>query len=176
MRPGDASTTTRVADVRSIAGYWTIAEPCHGSRRRQVTETTPNAESGDLKALTSALDHARSMANQAAEVRMRNFNFFIVITGALVAGYGRPAWAWNVMASLFFLGLDVRGYGLQRRSVDQLTILEPLLWERGGIPGWTAIPRHGGLRIISHRWIYQTFCVIVGTAWATALTINLLGR
>jgi hypothetical protein len=91
-----------------------------------MPDTIPIAESGDLKALISALDHARAMVNQASEVRMRNFNFFIIITGALVAGYGRPAWAWNIilcsagiLASLLFFGLDIRGYGLCHRSVDQ---------------------------------------------------------
>jgi hypothetical protein len=71
---------------------------------------------GDLAALTSALDHAGSMTQQAQEVRMRNFSFFVVIIGALVARYGRSAWTWNLIcgvagiaASLLFLGLDLRG-------------------------------------------------------------------
>jgi hypothetical protein len=123
------------------------------------------------------------MVNQASEVRMRNFNFFIIITGALVAGYGRPAWAWNIilcsagiLASLLFFGLDIRGYGLCHRSVDQLRILEPLLWERAGVQGWTAIPRYGGIWFISHKWLYRSFFVITCTAWITALTFSLLGK
>lgn len=148
-----------------------------------MTDTISNAQSDDLKALTSALDHARTMANQAVEVRMRNFNFFIIITGALVAGYGRPAWAWNVifdvagiMASLLFFGLDIRGYGLHRRYMDQLRILEPILWKRAGIFERISIPAHEGFRFLSHRWLYRTFFIIIGTAWATALVIGLLGK
>jgi len=148
-----------------------------------MTGTTATAESGDLRALTAAIDHARAMANQASEVRMRNFNFFIIVTGALVAGYGRTPGVWNVlfdiagvMAALLFLGLDVRGYGLHRRSVDQLRIIEPLLWERAALSGWTAIPHHGGFWILSHRWIYRSFFVVLGTAWAIALAITLLRK
>jgi len=145
-----------------------------------MADTSPMAEQGDLRALTAAVDHARAMANQASEVRMRNFNFFVVVAGALVAGYGRANWASNflfdiagIVSALLFLGLDIRGYGLHRRSMDQLRILEPLLWDRAAVSGWTAIPRHGGFWMLSHRWLYRTFFVAVGAAWTTALAVGL---
>lgn len=140
---------------------------------------TPLQETNDLKALTSALDHARTMANQAAEVRMRNFYFFLVITGALVTGCMKPpSWEWvivfdvaGILSSLLFFGLDVRGRELHTRSIDQIAELEPRLWNFAGMGDkWTPIPRGG---IISHKWIYRTFFGIIGVAWATALIVTL---
>lgn len=150
-----------------------------------MTGMAPQQTDGDLKALTSALDHARGMTNQSSELRTKNFNFFVIIAAALVAGYTRPSpsWGWMVVfdlagifTSVLFFCLDIRGYGLHQRSVDQLTVLEPLVWDRAGILGWKPIPRHGGIRFLSHRWLYRTFFAVVGVSWALALVLNLLKR
>lgn len=137
------------------------------------------AVDGDLKALTSALDHARAMANFAGEVRTNNFNFFVLITGGLVTGYANLPSGWRialelggVVSSLLFILLDVREYGLTRRSVDQLLILEPLVWQRAGLTGWKPIPLHGGIRVVSYRWIYRTFFAVIGVGWFLALAIS----
>jgi hypothetical protein len=126
---------------------------------------------GELAALLAALDHARTMANFASDLRMRNFNFFIVVAGALIAGLAQLPAAWSpvvgiagAITSVLFLGLDIRGRGLAKRSIDQLVLLEPIVWQRAGVHGWTQIPRHGGSRFLNHQWIYRTFFVIVGLA------------
>jgi hypothetical protein len=112
---------------------------------------------------------------------MRNFNFFIIITGALLAGYARPGRVWNLildgsgtLVSLVFLGLDVRGYGLHRRAVDQMTLLEPIMWSFAGVEGWTPAPTHGGARILSHRWLYRSLFCIGALAWVVALLFTIL--
>ena len=111
------------------------------------------------------------MANFGSDVRMRNFNFFIVLTGALIAGLAQLPAVWSpvvgiagAITSVLFFALDVRGRGLVKRSIDQLVLLEPIVWQRAGIQGWTQIPRHGGIRILNHQWIYRAFFVIVGVA------------
>ena len=123
----------------------------------------------DLTATIAALSHARSMANYASDVRMRNFNFFIVITGALITGQTQLSVVWSpvlavagVITSVFFFGLDVRVRGIHKRSIDQLAILEPMIWQQAGIEGWSPRPRHGGKLFVSHTWIYRAFFLIAG--------------
>ena len=79
----------------------------------------------NLTAATAALDHARSMANYSAEVRMRSFNFFVVITAALLTGLAQLPERWSLIlgvggaiVALFFYGLDVRARGLHKRSIS----------------------------------------------------------
>jgi hypothetical protein len=138
----------------------------------------PTISARDLNAVRAALDHARGMVISQADLRMRNFNFYTVITGALAAAYASktisPGWVIAIagtLASVMFFGLDVRGYGLHQRSVNQLAILEPLVWEQAGVPGWTPIPRTS---IASHKWIYRTFFAITGCAWVAAFAAGLL--
>lgn len=143
----------------------------------------PLVDGSDLRALTSALDHARTMTNHSSEIRMRNFNFFILVTAALIAGEAKPpsrGWsmvfgAAGIVSSILFFFLDVRGYGMLRYNSRKIEILEPILWARAGITGWTPAPTHGGMKMISHRWIYRTFFVLVGLAWAVALTFSIVG-
>jgi hypothetical protein len=130
---------------------------------------TKSTSSVDSSELLAALTHAREMANHAADLRMRNFNFFVVFSGILFAGLAQLPIAWSpilgvagAVTSALFVGLDVRGRGLHRRCIDQLAILEPIVWERAGISGWSPIPRHGGAWFLSHNWIYKTFFVMVG--------------
>jgi hypothetical protein len=148
-------------------------EPAIVREESEITLTEARTANlrGELPALIAALNHAQTMANQASEVRMRNFNFFVAITGALIAGYAKLPAAWSpvlglvgMLTSVLFFGLDVRGRGLLKRSIDQLVLLEPLVWERAAVRGWSPIPRDGGSRFLSHNWIYKTFFVIVGAA------------
>lgn len=129
-------------------------------------------------ALFAALEHARVMANWAAEVRMRNFNFYILLTGALVTGYTQlPVKWWMVLAlagtftSALFVGLDIRVYGLLKRSMDQLKVLESALWQLAELE-WQPIPQHGGMQWISHTWIYRTFFVSVGIMSIVAFVLQ----
>jgi len=123
------------------------------------------------------------MANFASEVRMRNFNFFVVITGALITGFAQLPAVWSpvvgfagVLTSVLFLGLDIRGRGLVKRSIDQLELLEPIVWERAAVQGWSHIPRHGGCQLISHNWIYRTFFIVVGLASIVASALRVALR
>ncbi len=74
---------------------------------------------------------------------MRNFNYFILITGALVTGFSRLSSPWwnpmlegaGIVSGLLFFGLDVRGYGLLLYNQKKVDTLEPLLWDRAGLLG-----------------------------------------
>ena len=126
--------------------------------------------SNDNATLVGALDHARGMANFASEVRMRNFNFFVVIVGGLVAGHLFEDKNWapvvlsvgGIIVSAFFFGLDLRMREILKRSIDQLQVLEPEVWKRAGITGWREIPRSGPGGVTSHKWIYRGFFVLTG--------------
>jgi hypothetical protein len=148
-----------------------------------TTSAGPSAD--EFRALTSALDHARAMVIATADLRTKNFNFYLVITGVLVAGYAKPSNAhWplvfaiaGIVSSILFFGLDVRGSSFNRHSADQMAILEPLVWERACIRElWTPIPHDGGLRIISHKWISRMFFAVTTTAWIIALVLSLYFR
>ena len=100
---------------------------------------------------------------------MRNFNFFVLLTAAMLAGHAQLPAPWSpilgfsgIIINALFFALDVRGRGLLERSIDQLTLLEPLVWKKAGVSGWSAIPRHGGARFISHKWLYRIFFVTIG--------------
>ena len=133
-----------------------------------TSESTSADPPAQLRPLIALLDHSRAMVNFASEVRMRNFNFFVVLTAAMLAGVAKlpPEWTPVVglagaFTSLVFFGLDVRGNRLLKRSLDQLSVLEPRVWEQAGISGWSPVPRQ---TLVSHKWLYRTFIVIVGLA------------
>lgn len=140
------------------------------------------ARERDNNALVGALDHARGMANFASEVRMRNFNFYIVIVGALVTGhlYLKESWALIVLGasgcvvSVFFFGLDLRMRAILKRSIDQLDIIEPEVWSRAEISGWRSNIRSGPVKFASHQWIYRSFFVLTGLGSFALLVRSLL--
>jgi hypothetical protein len=155
---------------------------------RREAELPQNAKCGSadaptdgdtLRAMSTLLDHARNMTLASQQVRTQNFNFFIVVTAALVAGYAKLNQQWQpvfgaagIVISLLFFLLDLRGYGLHKRSVDQLALIEPLIWQRAQFNAdvYTEPPRAEGRRLfISHRFIYRVFFVIVGLAWLGSL-------
>ena len=97
---------------------------------------------------------------------MRNFNFFVVLTAAMLAGVAQLPPKWRpvlgfagALTSLLFFGLDVRGNRLLKRSLDQLAVIEPLVWKHAGVAGWSAVPRQ---TLLSHKWLYRAFIVVVG--------------
>ncbi|HVU23148.1 MAG TPA: hypothetical protein VHE13_03415 [Opitutus sp.] len=127
-------------------------------------------ELGDTQALLGALAHAREMAHTASDIRMRNFNFFLVIVGALVAGHLHFKESWGpivlslsgVVVSVFFFALDLRMRELLKIRVDQLESLEPEVWKRAGMLGREEIPRSGPLKFANHKWIYRSCFVLTG--------------
>jgi hypothetical protein len=135
----------------------------------------------DTASLAAALEHAREMANFAAEVRMRNFNFFLVIGGALAAGYVQMGEQMvrmalgiaGVLLSLLFLGLDIRGHQLVQRATRHLDAIEPVVWAKAGLPTPVPYPHTGRLRMLTHAWIYRTLFGVVGVASATSAVLQL---
>jgi hypothetical protein len=129
--------------------------------------------------MTSFLDHARNMTLASQQIRTQNFNFFVIATAALVTGYAKLNQQWQVVfgiagmiiSAMFFL-LDVRGHGLHKRSVDQMALIEPRIWQQAQLDpkDYTPPPRAEGRQLfISHRFIYRAFFVMVGLAWPGSL-------
>ena len=114
------------------------------------------------------------MVIERADVRMRTFNFFIVLTGALVAGYLKQSsneWliifpAAGILSTVLFYCLELRGRDFHRHWGGQLDVVEERLWALAGLQ-W----KSGTLpdRRISHRRIYRTLFAIVAVAWSVAL-------
>jgi hypothetical protein len=138
-----------------------------------------------LRARTSLLDNARNMTLASQQIRTQNFNFFVVSTAALVTGYAKLNQHWQVvfgmagitMSAMFFL-LDVRGHGLHKRSVDQMALIEEIIWESAQLARrYVPPPRanKGRQRFISHRFIYRAFFVMVGVAWLGSLIFKPTG-
>jgi len=133
-------------------------------------------------ALFAALAQSREMASHAAEIRIKNFNFFIVIVGALVSGnayfaskhYTMLLGAAGFVIGIMFFALDVRMRQVLSRSIDQLEILEPKVWERAGVKGWTGHIRGDSTKYINHQWIYRTLFVLTSVGSLIALIHALL--
>ena len=106
------------------------------------SEPKERPRTGDeLKALCAGLDHARTLVIASHDVRMRNFNFFVLITAALMTGYTRQSWGWlvvldlaGIVSSLSFFALDIRGAGIHKRAGDLVRSLEPIVWESASVP------------------------------------------
>ena len=150
----------------------------------QMSSGRSETEGIQFSALSLALEHARAMAISAADLRVRNFNFYIIVSGALIAGYAKgPSWRWltvlnvaGMFASALFFCLDIRGGGLYRRCAHQLMILEPLVWAQAGVPGWKPLPTDGSSRFLSHTWIYRSFFLVIGVCWMAALILTLIAK
>lgn len=141
-----------------------------------------NSNRCNSECLIAALEHAREMANFASEVRMKNFNFFIVIVGALVTGHICVEKDYvpfvlgfvGVLTSIFFLFLDIRARELLKRSIDQLDLIEPKIWKLANLEGWSGNIRSGPIRIISHKWIYRSFFTLTGICSLAILILEIL--
>jgi|ERR1041384_948703 hypothetical protein len=116
----------------------------------------------------AALDHARAMAIQAADIRMKNFNFFLIIMGAIMAAFvnvGREnarlvLGAVGVLVSLAFLLLEIRGRELLDAAQKELTLRES---ELGISIRTTLLQRRTGKfmkKAISHSFVYRAIYVL----------------
>ena len=80
----------------------------------------------------AALDHARALMIHAADIRMKNFNFFLIVTGVIMAAYinvGREnarlaLSVVGILVSLAFLLLDIRGRQLLDEADKELILRE----------------------------------------------------
>ena len=122
------------------------------------------------------------MANFASDVRTRNFNFFIIIVGALATGhvYLKQSWAplclsvSGIVVSFFFFCLDLRMRDILKVRIDELDIIEPEVWKRAGIEGSQGNPRSGPIWFASHLWIDRCMFVLTGIASLVLLIGTLL--
>lgn len=126
-----------------------------------------------------ALDHARAMLIFSAELRVKNFNFFVVLMVALVAAYSRVQRPWllvliatacGIISILFFL-LDVRTCELIQDARGDLLRLEPSFGiTMHNIDAWKdperGYPTAARRRMITHTVLYRA---IFGIAYVLSL-------
>jgi hypothetical protein len=123
------------------------------------------------------------MVFNASDLRIKNFNFFLIIIGVVMTAYiniGKEnarlgLGAVGVLVSLSFLVLDLRGRELLDAAYKELTLRELAL----GISIRDAIleGRKGKLikKAISHTFVYRTI-YLLGVVLSFILTIFALGR
>ncbi|TNJ38893.1 hypothetical protein FGF66_07140, partial [Chlorobaculum thiosulfatiphilum] len=119
-------------------------------------------------ALFATLAQSREMAKLAITIRVKNFNFFVIIVGALVSGnaYFSTKEATILLGivgfvvGLMFLLLDIRMRLVLERSIDHLEILEQKVWALAGINGWTKHIRGDSTKYINHQWIYRALFIM----------------
>jgi len=126
----------------------------------------------------AALEHARAMVIYGSDLRMKNFNFFLIIMGVIVAAYvnvGRVNAKWvlgavGVIVSVAFFLLDIRGRELLDAAKKELSlkelelkisIQETILQSRMGKPI---------MMIVSHKFVYRVI-YIMGLIFSFGLII-----
>lgn len=96
-------------------------------------QDTARAEFDSEAAAVAALNHARTMLIHSAELRVKNFNFFLVAAGVVIAAVARGltggalilvSGAGFIMSVLFF-ALDIRVFQLIRDGRADLYAVEP---------------------------------------------------
>jgi hypothetical protein len=116
----------------------------------------------------AVLDHARAMVIYASELRMKNFNFFLVIMGVVVAAYvnvGRVNVRWvlgavGVLVSVAFFLLDIRGRELLDAAKKELSLKE---LELGISIQATILQSRTGKpikKIVSHTFVYRAIYIL----------------
>lgn len=133
-----------------------------------------NEDSQNLDAVHKvALDHARAMAINASDLRMKNFNFFLIIMGVAMTAYinlGRNArlglGVLGALVSLAFLLLDLRGRELLDAAYGELLVRESAL----GISIVKARKRKFLKKTISHTFVYRAI-YFLGVALSFVLAI-----
>jgi hypothetical protein len=108
------------------------------------------------------------MAIQAADIRMKNFNFFLIVMGVIIAAYEKVGrenarlvlGGVGMLVSLAFLLLEMRGRELLDAAQNELTLRESEL----GISIRTKLlqGREGKLlaKPISHTFVYRAIFVL----------------
>jgi len=141
----------------------------------QVGIYTMSKKSEDVgncsECLIAALEHMRFTAAHAVDIRMRNFNFFVIFIGIIIAGYThfplREASSlmpiFGFVTSIFFFLLDVRGGRLLKRTIIPLNEVESCLWQKAGLQK-VPEPHNINVKICSHSFIYRGFFVLIGVA------------
>lgn len=92
-----------------------------------------NSEDVSEVVLIASLEHVRAKALHYAEVRMKNFNFFLILIGALAAvvtsskvpGMNQVLSLFGSLLSCLFFALDVRGVRLLDGARKEIRRLEP---------------------------------------------------
>ena len=128
---------------------------------------------GDKSVEIAILEHARTMAINASGIRQQNFNFFLILTGALVAAYMQVGVAWKArwigaagfVVSVLFIGLDIRGKRLLRVAQRQLIEVETHLGFSMERDAARIASQRWLWTLTTHTWIYRAMFVIAAIAF-----------
>lgn len=126
----------------------------------------------------AALDHARAMAIHASDIRMKNFSFFLIVMGVIIAAYEKVGrenarvllGGVGMLVSAVFLLLEIRGRELLDAAQRELRVRESEL----GISIRTNLLQTREERfiakVISHTFVYRAIFVL-GIVLSLTLTI-----
>ncbi len=153
-----------------------LSEKSEGVEMAVSEESRPKSEAGDI----AALEHARAMTIHASQLRMKNFNFFIVLAGVLLATFANfktigPQWFIGVLGSLIsaaFLVLDVRGKQLLRAGKRELARAELALGVCIQATAKATADEAGFARaVVSHTFVYR-FLYLAGLILSLYLVVG----
>jgi phosphoglycolate phosphatase-like HAD superfamily hydrolase len=160
-----------------VAYGWGISSKSHGypvvSSPIELRDYLLKAcsEKGNQDLTIAALEHARETLVFFADLRSKNFNFFLVLIGTLAAGYAQfpalslPASIAGALSGLLFLGLDWRTSQMIQDARAELMIIEPVFnIKMHTNDRWKDKTRNhtgsGRTRFFSHTWIYRTLMIV----------------
>jgi hypothetical protein len=140
---------------------------------KQTPTTNKATERGDKAVEIAILEHARAMALNASKIRQQNFNFFLILTGALVAASMQVNLVWKAqgigvagcVVSLLFIGLDVRGRRLLNVAQCQLMEIEKQLGFSMQREAVLITSQRWFWRVMTHTWIYRTMFISAAIAF-----------
>lgn len=127
------------------------------------------SDSHDSSAISkAALDHARAMEIHASDIRMKNFSFFLIVMGVMIAAYEKVGrenarlllGGVGMLVSAAFLLLEIRGRELLDAAQKELMLRESEI----GISIRTNLLQTGDGRfmakVISHPFVYRAIFVL----------------
>ncbi len=116
----------------------------------------------------AALDHARVMTTYASDLRTKNFNFFLITMGVIVAAYvnigsGNAKLAVctvGAFVSLAFILLDIRGRDILNAAKKELVLRELELGITIQSTLQKSVMEKPIKKIISHTFVYRAIYVV----------------
>lgn len=163
----------------TVTIFWKIPK-----RAAPVVQATPKAGPPDCQNAAEALGHVREMHQMFAELRTRNFNFFIVIVAAVIAAAATLKESDNLLmpfvAALAVALTCVIFFGIEKRTVEMIgdarleleRLEEPLGVNLNRRDKWvnaTGVRR----RTITHTTLYDwAFKIVYGGALVAICLYN----
>lgn len=139
-----------------------------------MSQNIENKIFNDVEASIAYLNHSRTMLIHAANVRLKNFNFFLVASGLIILAFTNVVDPLIVIIiaglgfglSIIFILLDIRTYQLIKVALIELKEIEPRFYIIDKAPNAIreTVPA-GGFRIISHTFGYRAIYLMMAVVF-----------